>query len=99
MIADSASLKLIELIITDADSEYLLLIGAYRDNEVSATHPLVQTLEEIQEVRGNITNVVLKNLHIDCVNQLVADTLSSSTLTVEPLAELVFQKTQDLLSV
>ncbi|MBX9257357.1 AAA family ATPase [Desmonostoc muscorum CCALA 125] len=92
--ADSASLKLIELIITDADSEYLLLIGAYRDNEVSATHPLVQTLEEIQEVRGNITNVVLKNLHIDCVNQLVVDTLGSSTLTVEPLAELVFHKTQ-----
>ncbi|WP_445634110.1 histidine kinase [Nostoc sp. DSM 114161] len=92
--ADSASLKLIELIITDSDSEYLLLIGAYRDNEVSATHPLVHTLEQIQKVRGNITNIVLKNLDIDCINQLVADTLCSSNLTVKPLTELIFHKTQ-----
>jgi serine/threonine protein kinase len=46
--ADSASLKLLQLLMTDTDSQYLLLIGAYRDNEVSATHPLMQTLEQIQ---------------------------------------------------
>ena len=42
--ADSASLKLIELMATDSDSKYLLIIGAYRDNEVSATHPLIATI-------------------------------------------------------
>ena len=47
--ADLASLKLIELLITDADSQYLLIIAAYRDNEVDATHPLMQTLEQIQK--------------------------------------------------
>ncbi|MEJ6485786.1 AAA family ATPase, partial [Nostoc punctiforme UO1] len=41
--ADSASLKLIQLLLTDSDSQYLLLIGAYRNNEVSPTHPLMQT--------------------------------------------------------
>lgn len=92
--ADSASLKLIELIVTDNDSEYLLLIGAYRDNEVSATHPLAQTLEQIQQVRATINNIVLRYLNIDCVNQLVADTLRSSNITVNSLADLVFDKTQ-----
>ncbi|MDZ8185757.1 MAG: AAA family ATPase [Nostoc sp. ChiSLP02] len=92
--ADSASLKLIELIVTDPDSEYLLLIGAYRDNEVSATHPLVHTLNQIQLVRNTINNIVLTTLNIDCVNQLVADTLRSSSLTVKPLAELLSDKTQ-----
>ncbi|RCJ37919.1 serine/threonine protein kinase [Nostoc minutum NIES-26] len=92
--ADSASLKLVELIVTDPDSEYLLLIGAYRDNEVSGTHPLMQTLEQIQQVRGTITNIVLSNLSIDCINQFIADTLCSSKLMVKPLAELVFHKTQ-----
>ncbi|MBH8575516.1 AAA family ATPase [Nostocaceae cyanobacterium CENA369] len=92
--ADSASLKLIELIMTDSDSEYLLLIGAYRDNEVSATHPLVYTLEQIQIVRNTINNIVLRSLNIDCVNQLVADTLRSRSLTVKSLAKIVFHKTQ-----
>ncbi|OUL30749.1 serine/threonine protein kinase [Nostoc sp. RF31YmG] len=90
---DSASLKLIELIITDPDSEYLLLIGAYRDNEVSATHPLIQALEQIQQVRS-IENIVLCSLNIDCVYQILADTIHSSQLIVKPLADLVFDKTQ-----
>ncbi|MDZ7953886.1 AAA family ATPase [Nostoc sp. DedQUE09] len=92
--ADSASLKLIQLIMTDPDSQYLLLIGAYRDNEVSATHPLIQTLEEIQQTGAIVNNIILQLLDIAHVNQLVADTLRSELLKVKPLAELVFTKTQ-----
>ncbi|MEH2233070.1 MAG: AAA family ATPase [Nostoc sp.] len=92
--ADSASLKLIQLIMTDPDSQYLLLIGAYRDNEVSATHPLIQTLEEIQKTGAIVNNIILQLLDIAHVNQLVADTLRSEFLKVKPLAELVFTKTQ-----
>ncbi len=92
--ADSASLKLIQLIMTDPDSQYLLLIGAYRDNEVSATHPLIQTLEEIQQTGAIVNNIILQLLDSDHVNQLVADTLRSEVLKVKPLAELVFTKTQ-----
>jgi serine/threonine protein kinase len=47
--ADSASLKLMQLLMSDSDSQYLLIIGAYRDNEVNPTHPLIQTLEKIRE--------------------------------------------------
>ncbi|MFW9263015.1 AAA family ATPase [Nostoc sp. CALU 546] len=92
--ADSASLKLIQLIMTDPDSQYLLLIGAYRDNEVSATHPLIQTLEEIQQTGAIVNNIILQLLDSDHVKQLVADTLRSEVLKVKPLAELVFTKTQ-----
>lgn len=92
--ADSASLKLIQLIITDPDSKYLLLIGAYRDNEVSATHPLIQTLEEIQQTGAIVNNIILRLLDIAHVSQLVADTLRSEILKAKPLAELVFTKTQ-----
>ncbi|MEG4452227.1 AAA family ATPase [Microcoleus sp. N9_A2] len=45
--ADLASLKLIQELVTDRDSRYFLVIGAYRDNEVNSTHPLVQTVEKI----------------------------------------------------
>ena len=40
---DAASLALIEDLLTHPDTRYLLLIGAYRDNEVGAAHPLMTT--------------------------------------------------------
>src|ERR687885_2485644 len=46
--ADSASLKLMQLLMSEADTRYLLLIGAYRDNEVNPAHPLMLTLDEIR---------------------------------------------------
>ncbi len=92
--ADLPSLKLIQLIMTDPDSQYLLLIGAYRDNEVSATHPLILTLEEIQNTGAIVNNIILRFLDIAHVSQLVADTLRSEISKAKPLAELVFNKTQ-----
>ncbi len=47
--ADSASLKLIQLLMSESESGSLLLIGAYRDNEVSTAHPLMLTLAEIRK--------------------------------------------------
>ena len=60
--ADSASFNLIQLLVTDSESQYLLLIGAYRDNEVSPTHPLMQTLDKIAQEKATINNIILKPL-------------------------------------
>jgi len=92
--ADSASLKLIQLMMTDPDSQYLLMIGAYRDNEVSPTHPLMQTLEQIQQTGTRVSTITLQPLSIDCVNQLIADTLNGSTEASKPLTELLVNKTE-----
>ncbi|HEY9873053.1 MAG TPA: serine/threonine-protein kinase PknK, partial [Candidatus Obscuribacterales bacterium] len=92
--ADSASLKLIQLLVTDVDIQYLLMIGAYRDNEVDGTHPLMLTLEEIKKNKAIINNIILQPLDISHVNQLVADSLHDATQSSKPLAELVFHKTQ-----
>jgi predicted ATPase/signal transduction histidine kinase len=91
--SDSASLKLIQLLMTDPDSQYLLMIGAYRDNEVSPTHPLMQTLEQIQAGGARVNTITLQPLDFDHVNQLIADTLHSSTEESMGLAELMFNKT------
>jgi predicted ATPase/signal transduction histidine kinase/CheY-like chemotaxis protein/tRNA A-37 threonylcarbamoyl transferase component Bud32 len=100
---DLPSLKLIELIMTDPHSQYLLLIGAYRDNEVSATHPLMLTLEEIQQTgaidqgappKAIANNIVLQPLDLTHVSQLVSDTLRCNPEKSQPLAELVYNKTQ-----
>jgi predicted ATPase/signal transduction histidine kinase/tRNA A-37 threonylcarbamoyl transferase component Bud32 len=91
--ADSATLKLMQTLITDPEQQYLLLIGAYRDNEVSPTHPLIKTVEEIENTGTIVNNIVLEPLDLENVTELVADTLNNSTEKVKNLAELICNKT------
>jgi predicted ATPase len=91
--ADSATLNLIELMMTDADMQYLFLIGAYRDNEVSPTHPLMMTLDGLLKDGATINYITLAPLELENISQLIADTLYSDTDSVKPLAELVMRKT------
>ncbi|MEG4121341.1 AAA family ATPase [Microcoleus sp. N9_B4] len=91
--ADSATLKLMQILITDPDQEYLLLIGAYRDNEVSPTHPLIQTVEEIEKTGTIVNNIVLQPLDLANVTELIAETLNSCPEKVTNLADLIWNKT------
>ena len=49
---DAATLDLLEDLLTQTDLQHLMLIGAYRDNEVNATHPLVRKLDAIRQSRS-----------------------------------------------
>ncbi|MEG4531632.1 AAA family ATPase [Microcoleus sp. D2_18a_D3] len=89
--SDSATLKLMELLATDPDSKYLLLIGAYRDHEVSSTHPLMQTVEYLQETGIILKNLVLEPLSLAQVTELISETLNDSE-RIQPLAELIWNK-------
>ena len=91
--ADLASLKLIQELVTDLDSRYFLLIGAYRDNEVNSTHPLVQTVENIQQTGAAVHQIILPCLDLSSVNELVCDTLGNQTENLKSLTELIFNKT------
>jgi predicted ATPase/tRNA A-37 threonylcarbamoyl transferase component Bud32 len=90
--ADSSSLKLMELLMID--TKYLLLIGAYRDNEVSVAHPLMLTLDNISKAEGKYQTITLAPLSQLKVNKLVADTLKCSEDLAFALSQLVSQKTQ-----
>ncbi len=89
---DSASLKLMQLLAGEAEGG-LFLLGAYRDNEVSAAHPLMLTLKEIAETGANINQIVLEPLGEQAVTQLIAETVKCSPQLAQPLAELVAAKT------
>ncbi|NJL91126.1 MAG: AAA family ATPase [Coleofasciculaceae cyanobacterium SM2_1_6] len=87
--ADSASLNLMQLLLGDQETKYLLFLGAYRDNEVSPVHPFMLTLGELQKLEVQINRINLSPLSRKSINQLVADTLSCSTDLAMPLTELV----------
>ncbi len=91
---DSATLKLIELIITDPKTGHLMLLGAYRDNEVSPTHPLIRTLQKLQTLNISLQQITLVPLNDPQVQQLLSDTLQASTEEIKPLAQLLMHKTQ-----
>ncbi|BAZ30883.1 multi-sensor signal transduction multi-kinase [Cylindrospermum sp. NIES-4074] len=92
--ADSASLNLIQLLMSQADAQYLLLIGAYRDNEVSPIHPLMMTLDDIRKAKAIINQITLKPLDEFHLNHLIADTLTCPKSSALPLTKLVLTKTQ-----
>ena len=90
---DSASLKLFELLMTTGDSHHLLLIGAYRDNEVSEGHPLLAVLEGLEKRDTSIFRIFLSPLDLNHVTQLIVDSLDCSLEIAEPLSKLVLIKT------
>jgi PAS domain S-box-containing protein len=90
--ADLASLKLLKLLMNNTG--HLLILGAYRDNEVSPTHPLMLTVDEIVESNVTVNTITLQSLTQSNINQLVADTLSCDLDMAQPLTELVYQKTK-----
>ncbi|MBD2616162.1 AAA family ATPase [Nostoc punctiforme FACHB-252] len=92
--ADSASLNLLKLLLTERNRGYLFVIGAYRDNEVFPTHPLMLMLDEIEKAQTRLHTLILEPLSQGDVNQLTADTLSCPLELARPLTELVYQKTK-----
>ncbi|ESY94367.1 AAA family ATPase [Mesorhizobium sp. LNHC209A00] len=90
---DTATLDLLEDVLTRGDLNHLMLIGAYRDNEVDTCHPLRSKLEAIRDGGGRINELALAPLGRNHIHQLVADTLDCEPDHASPLAELVFEKT------
>lgn len=97
--ADSASLQLLKTLFEPPADENdvgqgLMLIGAYRDNEVEAHHPLLRTVTELAKKGAVPTVIELNNLPLSAVNDWIAETLDCSPQKCYPLATLVYQKTQ-----
>jgi len=91
--ADSGSLELLEQLFTSLQNSYLFVIGAYRDNEVHPTHPLVLTCESIRREGGEFHEMSLLPLGKKEVLGILVDTLQRDADELEVLGELVLQKT------
>ena len=90
---DAATLDLLEHLATQPELRHLLLVGAYRDNEVTPEHPLMQRLAAIRGAGGRVQEIVLEPLELEDVSRLVADALQCTTERAAPLARLVHAKT------
>jgi PAS domain S-box-containing protein len=90
---DAATLDLLEDLLTRSELQHLMLLGAYRDNEVDAGHPLMRKLEAIRQAGARVQEIRLEPLARDDLGQLIADALHCEAERSAPLAQLVEQKT------
>ncbi|MDQ7977284.1 AAA family ATPase [Paraburkholderia sp. SARCC-3016] len=90
---DAATLDWLDDLLTRSDLRHLLLIGAYRDNEVDAGHPLRRKLDAIRHAGAKIDELKLAPLAREHLSQLVADALRCEPQCADPLAHLVHTKT------
>src|SRR5262245_13212795 len=90
---DAATLDLLEDLLTRPDVQNLLLIGAYRDNEVDPIHPLMRKLEGMRQAGAILQDIVLAPLTCEDLEQLIADSVHSEPERTTPLAKLIHEKT------
>jgi predicted ATPase/transcriptional regulator with GAF, ATPase, and Fis domain len=92
--ADAATLALLGPLLASAELRHVLLIGAYRDNEVGPEHPLAGTIQALDAEGARVRRLLLGPLSAEALTGLLADTLHALPPEVEPLARLVAQKTR-----
>lgn len=92
--ADLASLQFLQVLMSNSDIRHLLLLGAYRDNEVSAAHPLMLAIDEIRKAGTMVNTMMLEPLKQTDLNGWIAETLGCPFEVALPLTRLVESKTQ-----
>ena len=90
---DPATLDLVQDLLTGSDLKHLMLIGAYRKNEVDSAHPVMRMLDAIETAGGKVMEITLAPLGREHLGQLLADALRCTPARAAPLARLVFEKT------
>jgi len=90
---DPGTLDVLEDLLTRADVQNLLVIGAYRDNEVDVSHPLARRIDAIRQAAAPVQAISLAPLARTDVQQLVADALRCDPARVESLAQVLHHKT------
>lgn len=91
--ADPSSLHLLNLLLTSPETKYILIIGAYRDNEIDQAHILMLALEELNKAKVKIKTFHLDGLSEQSVFQLLSDTLRLPVDEIQALGKLCYQKT------
>ncbi len=94
---DGASRHLLQSLLTGGSGSlptaHLLLIGAYRDNELTTNHPVWLTIEKVSALGTAVHTITLSPLTLADVTTYVADTLHTDDATIHTLAELIHAKT------
>jgi len=91
--ADAATIDFLYLVMKDEAWHHIMLLGTYRENEVSLTHPLSLALEKLRKEKAPIQDIHLDPLPLQSVTDLVSDSLKCTPVYAKDLAKLIHEKT------
>jgi len=90
---DSATLDFIERLASQRNIPHLLVVGAYRANDVGPSHPLAAVLATIRASGVAMQEIELGPLTRAEVDEIVSDALLSNCTAIARVGDLVFRKT------
>jgi PAS domain S-box-containing protein len=90
---DAATLDVLGDLLTRPEMRHLLVVGAFRDNEVTSSHPLMHKLDAIRQTGALVQEIALAPLARENLGRLIADSLHCDPADIIPLAQLVHEKT------
>lgn len=91
--ADLPSLNILESLLTSLSCKHILIIGAYRSNEIDESHPLVGLLERLNKRSVIYGTIALGPLSLEHVTEIIGDLVHRHDDKVKELAEVCYQKT------
>ncbi|MBK7959193.1 MAG: serine/threonine-protein kinase PknK [Bacteroidetes bacterium] len=91
--ADLPSLNLIERILITSETDKVLILGTYRDNEVTEFHPLRMTIQQLKSNSIEVTEIALNQLNEQTTIQIVADSFEMELAEANELGILTYKKT------
>jgi predicted ATPase/signal transduction histidine kinase len=91
--ADPASLSLLQDLLAHPELRHVLVVGAYRDNEVSSSHPLTRMVDEVRSAGTRVSTIALGPIPPEHHAVLLAEALRCRVDDAAPLADLVYEKT------
>ncbi|MFS8067857.1 MAG: ATP-binding protein, partial [Byssovorax sp.] len=91
--ADAGSLKLLQVLLADPGRRHLLILGAYRESEASAAHPISLTLIGLRGAGVAVSEIRLGPLGAPEIAELLAHALSEGAARVAELSRVILEKT------
>lgn len=92
--ADASSLNLFDLILSDKAAKYIMLIGAYRENEITAGHVVQKLLDELSDKKVTYTKIQVHDLQPADVKNIVTEVLGVKQENADELSRLIYTKTK-----
>lgn len=91
--ADAASQELL-VILREQPIRYLLIIAAYRNDEVGSDNPFAITLEELKAQRDSLSTIELANLNNSDLDRLLEERLGGNFESRASIVDLVMARTK-----
>lgn len=90
---DHATLDFIRYLVANREGRHLLLIGAYRDNEIELSHPFARALDALRDSGVPMQEIALAPLDLNETRQLIVDTFGCEDPRATELANLILTRT------